>query len=74
MAARDNGSRREAVLLALGCLVVIAEVVLVFIQSLLPNHPVPTEFHAIAFVCATSLFGSAALAARKAEKNGSGSA
>ncbi len=74
MAAGDNSNSREAVLLALGCLVVIAEVVLVFIQSLLPNHPVPTEFHAIAFVAATSLFGSAALSARKAEKNGNGNA
>ena len=74
MSANDSGSRREAVLLGLGCLVVVAEVALVFIQSLLPNHPVPTEFHAIAFVCATSLFGSAALAARKQERNGNGNA
>ncbi len=74
MAGGDNANRREAVLLALGCVVVIAEVVLVFIQSLLPNHPVPTEFHAFAFVVATSLFGSAALSARKSEKNGNGSA
>lgn len=70
MAAGEKGSRREAVLLALGCFVVMAEVVLVFVQSLFPNHPVPTEFHAIAFLVATSLFGTAALAARKTEKNG----
>lgn len=74
MAGGDGANRREAVLLALGCVVVLAEVALVFVQSLFPNHPVPTEFHAIAFVAATSLFGSAALAARKAEKNGNSGA
>lgn len=72
MAARENGGRREAILLALGCVVVVAEVILVFVQSLFPAHPVPTEFHGIAFVTATSLFGSAALSARRSEKNGNG--
>lgn len=69
MSGRDE-ERRETILLALGCVVVLAEVVMVAVQSAFPNHPVPTEFHAIALVVATALFGGAALSARKNGGNG----
>ncbi len=65
MTRRDKNERRETVLLALGCFVVGAEVVGVLIQQAFPSHVVPTEFHAIALVVATALFGGAAWAARK---------
>lgn len=71
MAANDQHERRETVLLVLGCFVVVAEVVGVLVQQAFPGHPVPTEFHAIAFAVATALFGGAAYNARKQEKNGS---
>lgn len=70
MVARDPNERRETVLLALGCFVVVAEVIGVLIQQAFPAHPVPTEFHAIAFLVATALFGGAAYAAKKQERNG----
>lgn len=69
MTARDKNERRETVLLALGCFVVAAEVVGVLIQVAFPAHQVPTEFHAIAFMVGTALFGGAAVAARKQAKD-----
>lgn len=71
MPQRDSPERRETVLLVLGCFVVVAEVIGVLIQQAFPSHPVPTEFHALAFLVATALFGGAAYSARKQEKNGS---
>lgn len=68
MTGRDKNERRETVLLALGCFVVAAEVVAVLIQVAFPKHVVPTEFHAIAFMVGTALFGTAALAGRRSEK------
>lgn len=63
---KDEGaSRSETVLLALGCVVVGAWVTVVLIQGLFPSHVVPTEVHGIAFVVASSLFGSAAWRSRK---------
>ncbi len=38
----------------------------------IPSHVVPAEVHGIMFVIASSLFGSAALSARKSERNGNG--
>ena len=71
MAARESQhERRETILLVLGCFVVVAEVVGVLIQQAFPGHPVPTEFHAIAFLVATALFGGAAYNAKKQERNG----
>ena len=49
----------------------VAEVIGVLVQQAFPGHPVPTEFHAIAFLVATALFGGAAYAAKRQEKNGS---
>ncbi len=72
MASGDKGSTREKVLLALGCVVVGAEVIMVLVQSAFPTHVVPAEFHAIAFVVATSLFGGAAIASRKNGGNDNG--
>ncbi len=71
MPEREPHERRETALLVLGCIVVVTEVVGVLIQQAFPSHPVPTEFHAIAFLVATALFGGAAYAAKKQEKNGS---
>lgn len=71
MSDRERSERRETILLVLGCIVVLAEVVMVGVQSAFPSHPVPTEFHAVVLVVATALFGGAALTARK---NGGGGA
>lgn len=71
MTRRDKNERRETVLLGLGCFVVAAEVIGVMIQQAFPSHPLPTEFHALALVVATALFGGAAWAARKQDSNGS---
>lgn len=65
MTRRDKNERRETVLLALGCVVIGAEVLMVLVQSAFPTHPVPSEFHALAFLVATALFGSAAWQNRK---------
>lgn len=59
---------RETVLLAMGCVVVCAWVVVVLVQSAFPSHEVPREVHGIAFLAATSLFGGAARQAWKANK------
>lgn len=67
---RRDPARRETILLALGCVVVGTWVIAVLIQAAFPTHVVPTEVHGIAFVVATSLFGGAALQARKQVDNG----
>lgn len=72
-----NGERRqglrERVLLTIGCVVTAVWVIAVLVQVAFPTHVVPQEVHGIMFVIASSLFGSAAIAARKSEKNGNGS-
>lgn len=65
MTPREAGETRENILLALGCLVVGAWIVVVLIQAAFPSHVVPDAVHGIAFVVASALFGGAALAARK---------
>lgn len=57
---------REYVLLGLGCLVVIAWIVVVLIHSVYPSHDIPTEVHGIAFIVASALFGTAWASGRKA--------
>lgn len=66
---RPRGSARERILLAIGCVVTLVWVVAVLVQVVLPSHVVPAEVHGIMFIIASSLFGSAAWAARKSEKN-----
>ena len=56
---------RERVLLTIGCVVTGVWVVAVLVQVAFPDRVVPTEVHGIMFVIASSLFGSAAWAARK---------
>lgn len=65
----SRGPIRERVLLGIGCVVTAVWVVAVLVQVAIPSHVVPTEVHGIMFVIASSLFGSAALSARKHEKN-----
>lgn len=62
---------RERILLTIGCVVTGVWVVAVLVQVAVPSHVVPPEVHGIMFVIASSLFGSAAWAARRSEKNGS---
>lgn len=69
MTRRDKNERRETVLLALGCVVVLTEVIGVLIQQAFPTHPLPTEFHILALTVATTLFGGAALASKKQNGN-----
>lgn len=69
MSPRDRHERRENILLALGCTVVGAWIVLVLIQGVFPTHVVPTEVHGIAFVVASALFGGAAWQGRKGDRH-----
>lgn len=71
MSGERGTSWRERVLLGIGCVVTAVWVIAVLVQVAFPSHQVPQEVHGIMFVIASSLFGSAAWAARKAEKNGS---
>lgn len=69
MASGERSGTRERVLLGIGCVVTAVWVIAVLVQVAIPSHVVPTEVHGIMFVIASSLFGSAAWAARKSEKN-----
>ena len=61
----ERRERNETILLALGCVVVGAWVIVVLVQAAFPSHVVPTEVHGICFLVATALFGTAYKVGRK---------
>lgn len=69
MARSDSHITEEAVLLALGCFVLVSWVLLVAVGVAFPKHALPNAVHGIVLVVATGLFGRAALASKK---NGGG--
>lgn len=70
MPKSEQAELRETVLLVLGCVVVAAWIVVVLIQAAYPSHVVPKEVHGIAFLVASSLFGTAFVVNRRSA-NGS---
>lgn len=66
MSSSDKATeKREKVLLGIGCVVTAVWVIAVLVQVAFPTRVVPTEVHGIMFVIASSMFGTAALSARR---------
>lgn len=68
--SRDRHAVREAVLLVIGCVITLVWAATTIVSSVFPDRPVQTEVHLIMLAFATSAFGGAALAGRKANGNG----
>jgi hypothetical protein len=73
-AGRDRNEIREAVLLALGCFIVLVWAVATLVPTLFPSPsrpPVDGQVHVIALAVVVGLFGAAGLAGRRSS-NGNG--
>lgn len=68
--SRDRAAVREAVLLVVGCLITLVWATATIVQVVFPDRPVSTEVHLVMLAFATSAFGGAAVAGRKANGNG----
>jgi predicted permease len=66
----DRNAVREAVLLVIGCIVTLVWATATIVSVAFPDRPVQTEVHLIMLAFATSAFGGAAIAGRKANGNG----
>jgi hypothetical protein len=65
--------RRERILLAIGCGVMLVWGIAVLVQVAAPSHPVPDSVSIVTPIVATGLFGSAWLTNRTNRKNGTSS-
>lgn len=68
---RDVNAVREAVLLVIGCVITLVWATVTIVSTVFPDRPVQTEVHLIMLAFATASFGTAAIAGRKANGNGS---
>lgn len=68
---RDRHAVREAVLLALGCFIALVWAVALLIPLVFPDRQrVDGTVHLVMLAVVTGLFGGAAVAGRKADRNG----
>ena len=68
----DNHAIREAVLLALGCIVTLVWSASTIVPLVWPSRQVDSGVHLVMLTVAGGLFGAAAIAGRKSTTNGNG--